>query len=107
MLPDPVMLLTAVAALAVVLALIWLAARAVRLVGFSPQAGGGRRLRLVDSLALDPRRRLHLIACDQRQVLLLTGGGADLVVGWPAGPGLGPGPGDGRGAAASDAEPVP
>ena len=84
MLPDPAMLLTAVAALAVVLALIWLVARAARLVGFSPQTGSGRRLRLVDSLALDPRRRLHLVACGKRQVLLLTGGGADLVVGWVA-----------------------
>lgn len=87
MLPDPVMLLTAVAALAVVLALIWLVGRAARLVGFSSPTGSGHRLRLVDSVALDPRRRLHLVACGKRQVLLLTGGSADLVVGWTSGPG--------------------
>jgi flagellar protein FliO/FliZ len=35
-----------------------------------------------DVLALDARRRLHLITCDGRRVLLLTGGAQDLVVGW-------------------------
>ena len=35
-----------------------------------------------DVLALDPRRRLHLVRCDERRVLLLTGGAQDVVVGW-------------------------
>jgi flagellar protein FliO/FliZ len=35
-----------------------------------------------DVLALDARRRLHLIRCDKRRVLLLTGGAEDIVVGW-------------------------
>ena len=35
-----------------------------------------------DVLALDARRRLHLVKCDQRRVLLLTGGAQDVVVGW-------------------------
>jgi flagellar protein FliO/FliZ len=42
----------------------------------------GRTLSLVESVALDPRRRVHLIQCGHRQVVLLTGGGQDLVVGW-------------------------
>lgn len=43
----------------------------------------GRRLALEESLALDPRRRLHLVRCDGRSLLLLTGGaGGDAVVGW-------------------------
>jgi flagellar protein FliO/FliZ len=36
-----------------------------------------------DVIALDSRRRLYLIQCQDRRVLLLTGGGQDVVVGWP------------------------
>jgi flagellar protein FliO/FliZ len=74
----------AAAALAAVLALIWLAQRAVRAAGLAAprsQAGSGR-LAVVQALALDPRRRLHLVRCDGRHLLLLTGGGSDVVVGW-------------------------
>ena len=39
------------------------------------------------SLALDARRRLLLIRCEGRQLLLLTGGPQDVLVGW-----LGPKP---------------
>jgi flagellar protein FliO/FliZ len=42
----------------------------------------GRTLILRESIALDPRRRIHLVQCGQRQVVLLTGGGQDLVIGW-------------------------
>jgi flagellar protein FliO/FliZ len=35
-----------------------------------------------ETIALDPRRRLHLVQCADRQVILLTGGAQDLVVGW-------------------------
>ena len=41
-----------------------------------------QRLQLRDTIALDPRRRVHLVACDGRLVLLLTGGSQDIVVGW-------------------------
>ncbi|HEX5326351.1 MAG TPA: flagellar biosynthetic protein FliO [Acetobacteraceae bacterium] len=83
MLSSPASLLTAAAALAVVLALIWLAARAARLAGFASRTHGSARLLVVqDTLALDARRRLHLVRCGDRQVLLLTGAGQDLVVGW-------------------------
>ena len=34
-------------------------------------------------IALDSRRRLYLIECEDSRVLLLTGGGQDVVVGWP------------------------
>ena len=46
------------------------------------RAPGSGRLALVHALALDPRRRLHLVRCDDRHVLLLTGGAQDVVVGW-------------------------
>ncbi len=88
-LPTP---LLAVAALVAVLGLIWLLARAVRGAGWVP--GGprppgdtGPGLALAGSLALDPRRRVHLLRCGDRHVLVLTGGPQDLVLGWvPAAP---------------------
>lgn len=78
-------LLLAAAALAVVLGLIWLAQRAAR-AGLlptrliAPMADGP--LAIVQVQALDPRRRLLLVRCADRHVLLLTGGPQDLVVGW-------------------------
>jgi flagellar protein FliO/FliZ len=65
-----------------VLALIGLAARVLQLGGWRPAAASGRTLILRETIALDPRRRLHLVQCADRQVILLTGGGQDLVVGW-------------------------
>ena len=80
-------LLSALAALAVVLALIWLATRAARWGGLAPRSAGTRRLAVQDTVTLDARRRLILIRCDGRDVLLLTGGAQDVVVGWlPAEP---------------------
>ena len=74
--------LTAVAALAAVLLLILLIGRLARLTRFAnPGRAGASRLRLQDSLVLDPRRRLLLVQCDGRSVLLLTGP-TDQVVGW-------------------------
>ncbi|MBS0561091.1 MAG: flagellar biosynthetic protein FliO [Proteobacteria bacterium] len=101
--PDLPPLPAALLALGVVLALVWLAGRlAPRLLGarlrgagiatLRPgQAGGGRLARL-ETLPLGPRHRLHLIRCDGRDMVLLTGGPQDVVVGWlpdaapPAGP---------------------
>jgi hypothetical protein len=44
--------------------------------------GGGGTLALEQVLALDPRRRLCLVRCGTRRVLLLVGGTQDCVVGW-------------------------
>ncbi len=74
--------LTAVVALAVVLGLVWLASRAARWGGLAPRQTGARRLVVQDAIALDARRRLTLVRCDDRSVLLLTGGAQDVVVGW-------------------------
>jgi len=82
MLPDAPTLLSALAALLIVLGLIWLASRGARIAGFTPRLAKGRVLRVQDCIALDSRRRLHLVACGERDVLLLTGGGTDIVVGW-------------------------
>jgi flagellar biogenesis protein FliO len=74
----------AAGALSVVLALIWLAHRAVRsgALGLAPSG----RLRVVQSVALDARRRVVLLQCDGMEVLLLTGGTADLLLSAPITP---------------------
>jgi flagellar protein FliO/FliZ len=79
--------LTAVIALSAVLLLIWLAARAARFGGLAGRPATGRTLVVQDVVALDARRRLHLVRCEGRRVLLLTGGGQDVVVGWIEGEG--------------------
>ena len=48
--------------------------------GRLPQGKSGR-LALVDTLSLDPRRKLVLVRCDGRCVLVLTGQ-QDQVLGW-------------------------
>jgi flagellar protein FliO/FliZ len=75
-------LLTAFAALVAVLALIWLVGRVARFGGMARRPASGGALAVQDVLALDARRRLHLIRCNERHVLLLTGGAQDIVVGW-------------------------
>lgn len=82
MLPNLSALLSALAALLAVIALIWLAARGARIAGLARPPATGRTLHRLDSIALDSRHRLHLVACDDRRVLLLTGGASGLVVGW-------------------------
>jgi len=75
------MTMLALFALAAVLALVLLAQRAARWTGLAlPRPGG--RLAVVEAVTLDGRRRLSLVRCDQRHLLVLTGGGGDVVVGW-------------------------
>lgn len=71
--------LPALAALGAVL-LLWLLARGARLTGLA--APSGKRLGVQEVLALDTRRRLVLLRVDGREVLLLTGGPQDSVLGW-------------------------
>ena len=74
------------AALLAVLALVLLAGRLAKLTGaarlLSGGSGQGARLRVQETLALDRARRLHIVHCDGRDLLLLTGGPGDLAVGW-------------------------
>jgi flagellar protein FliO/FliZ len=65
-----------------VIALIGAASKLFQFNGWRAQPHSGRTLILRESIALDPRRRIHLVQCGQRQVVLLTGGGQDLVIGW-------------------------
>jgi flagellar protein FliO/FliZ len=72
----------ALAALLAVLGLIGLGARALRYL--RPRLGlplaGALTVQAV--LPLDGRRRIYLIGCAGRRVLLLTGGAGDVVLGW-------------------------
>ena len=72
-----------VVALAFVLALIGAMAWLARRFGFAPPPrlpGQPRRLRVIESLALDARRRLVLVRRDQTEHLLLVGGANELTV---------------------------
>ena len=75
-------LIPALAALAAVLGFILLSGRIAQMtrLGRRPH-GKAVRLTLVDTLSLDPRRRLLLVQCDGRYVLVLAGQ-QDQVVGW-------------------------
>lgn len=72
--------LNSVSALVTVVALILSSAWLVRRFRPLPAKTEGR-LRIESTLVLDPKHRLHVVACDGRCVLLLTGS-HDLVVGW-------------------------
>lgn len=70
------------AALAAILALIVLAGRLARTRLMSQSTTAALRLRA--SLALDTRRRLHLVETDAGAVLVLTGGTRDQLLAWPS-----------------------
>ena len=76
------LLLRAAASLAAVVVMAMLAGRLLRarLSLPSPQPGA---LRLRATLALDTRRRLHLVETDAGTVLILTGGATDCMLPWP------------------------
>ena len=75
-------LLLALPALALVLGLALLAGRAAKSFGLAPRHMPGGRLEAVQAVALDSRRRIHLIRWENRHLLVLTGGGSDLLLGW-------------------------
>jgi flagellar protein FliO/FliZ len=88
-LQDPSLALKAVAALVAVVLLAFAALRALRAVApgtVRPGGRAGRRLAVREVLPLDPKRRLVLVRCDGRDLLLLTGGPGDLSLGWLPGP---------------------
>jgi hypothetical protein len=82
------MLLTSVAALAGIVGVILLIGRVLRHTSLGRPKSSARLLILKDTIALDQRRRLHLVQHGDRAVLLLTGGETDVVVGWLDGPKL-------------------
>jgi len=76
-------ILTTVAALAAVVAMILLVRFGTRWFSLlSRRSAAHGALSVEASLALDPRRRLNLIDCDGHRLLLLTGGPSDVILGW-------------------------
>ncbi|WP_419730307.1 hypothetical protein [Lichenicola sp.] len=82
-------LLSAAGALALVIGLIVLLRFGSRFVGMGRLRPANTPLILAGQLALDGRRRLHLVGCGSGQVLVLTGGVTDVMLVWPQAP---PGP---------------
>jgi flagellar protein FliO/FliZ len=72
------MVFALVATLALILGVAW---GARRLGMLRPPEQGERRLKISESLMLDPRRRLVIVRCDAREHLLLLSPAGDLVVG--------------------------
>ncbi|WP_291298417.1 flagellar biosynthetic protein FliO [Elioraea sp.] len=72
----------AIGALAATIGAIFLVAAIARRSGLAAAARPGRRLAIVETVSLDPRRRLILARCDGGEALLLVGGESDQVVGW-------------------------
>ena len=79
---NAVSIFSALGVLASVVGLVLLAGRIAMRFPFRSQSGPGRSLALRESIALDTKRRGHLLQCGDRQVVLLTGGSQDIVVGW-------------------------
>ena len=87
-------ILTTAAALVAVTGMILLVRFGFRLTGLAaPRPGAGGALSLDASLSLDTKRRVCLVSCQGRQVLLLTGGTSDILLGWLPGTHTGDVPG--------------
>ncbi|MGI4952296.1 MAG: hypothetical protein ACRYGM_10855 [Janthinobacterium lividum] len=74
-----------IAALAVVIGMIFIVFKAAQSTGLLKRVarqGGDPMIVVCESIALDRSRNLHLVRWDGREVMLLTGGNGDLVVGW-------------------------
>jgi flagellar protein FliO/FliZ len=77
----------AIAALAITIAIILLVGKLAQRAGLGTGPRSGRRLAVIETLAVDAKRRLVIARVDQREVVLLLGGANDQVVCLP-----GPGP---------------
>ena len=79
-------------ALIFVLALIALLSWLIKRFGFGgrymPVRGQARRMRVMETVTVDAKRRVVLLRCDEREHLLLIGGASDVVIeaGRPAPP---------------------
>jgi flagellar protein FliO/FliZ len=68
-------------ALIATLALIMGAAYGARRLGMlQPGGQGPKRMKISESLMLDPRRRMVIVRCDDREHLILLGPAGDVVV---------------------------
>lgn len=81
---DTALLLKALAAFALVVSLMLAFSWFLKRIGLSEtsvlRGNGKRRLKVVEHLALDHRRRLVLVRCDAKEHLLVLGPGGETVV---------------------------
>jgi len=80
MLSDPASLGIAAASLLLVVGLVAGLGRAIRAAGLAGAGAAGRRLAVIEAVAIDPKRRLVLLRCDGREALVLTGPAGDLLL---------------------------
>lgn len=77
---------TSLAALGLVIGLVLLGQRLAKYFRLTPRLSSPTtattRLEIAQTLTLDPRRKLLLVRCDNRHVLILTGGSQDISLGW-------------------------
>lgn len=71
---------SAAGALALVLGLLWTGARLLRRGGGTTRAA--RRIRVVEAVPIDTRRRAVILQVDGREALMVTGGPQDSFIGW-------------------------
>lgn len=69
-----------IAALAVTIAVILLAGKLAQRAGLGAGPRSGRRLAVIETLAVDAKRRLVIARVDGREAVLLVGGANDQVV---------------------------
>ena len=79
---DPSLGLKALVALGAVVLLAAVALSAIRATMGATKLAGRRRLAVQEVLPLDPKRRLVLVRCDGRDLLLLMGGAGEVPIGW-------------------------
>lgn len=70
----------AIAALAVTIAVILLVGKLAQRAGLGAGPRSGRRLAVIETLAVDAKRRLVIARVDEREAVLLVGGANDQVV---------------------------
>ena len=77
---------TSLGALGLVIGLLLIGQRLVKYLPLTKRfvnpAAASTRLEITQALTLDPRRRLLLVRCDGRHLLILTGGTQDVSLGW-------------------------
>jgi hypothetical protein len=83
MLPEAPQIAAALATLGAVVLLILIVGRGARLLPALRRVDDPAAMKLCGTLALDTRRRLHLVEANGRQALVLTGGGQDCLIAWP------------------------
>ena len=75
-------ILTGLLSLAGIIAFILMAARFMRYRLNTVAQDPSKSLKLKETLAIDSRRRIHVIECEGHQALVMTGGPQDQFMGW-------------------------